>query len=110
MLTTRGGATLATSIRVDDSPSARVGADDVGGQLLAEIDLGFPVVGGMDLVFHDVELQLVQRPAHIVEPVLRLDDHLMKASGVRPCFRFFGERPKMPLAPPIAARPSDPAV
>src|SRR6185436_6482585 len=45
-----------------------------------------------------------------VELVLRLDHHFMEAGGVRPRFRFFGERPKMPLTPPIAPCAADPAV
>ena len=43
-------------------------------ELLAEVDLRFGVVGEVALVLHDLEAQVVERAAHVVELVLRLHD------------------------------------
>ena len=78
-------------------------------ELLAEIDLGFVIVG-MRLVLHDVEVQMIERAAHLVEPVLGLHQDLVEAVLDRPRFLLLGERAEMPLAAPVAPRAADPGV
>ena len=63
-----------------------------------------------DLVLDHVELELVERAAHVVEAVLRLDDDLVKPGGVRPRLRLLGQRAEVALTAPVAARAADPAV
>ena len=62
-------------------------AEDVRRQLLAQIHLRLAVVGRVHLVLDDVELEVVERAAHVVEAVLRLDHHFVEARRVRPRFR-----------------------
>ena len=64
----------------------------------------------VDLVLDDVELELVERAAHVVEAVLRLDDDFVEPAGVRPGLGLLGQRAEVPLAAPVAAGAANPAV
>ena len=62
----------------DHRPLAAVRVEEIGTQLLAEVDLRFAVVG-MRLVLHDVEPEMIERAPHLVKAVLRLDEDLVEA-------------------------------
>ena len=49
----------------------------------------------------DVELELRERAAHLVEAVLRLDDDLVEAVGERPGFLFLRQGAEVPLPAPV---------
>src|SRR5262245_44752603 len=78
-------------------------------QPLAEVDLRLKAVGRR-LEFDDVELQAVERAAHVVVPVLRLDDDLVIALRDRPDFLLFRQRAEVPLAAPVEPRGAEPVV
>ena len=65
-------------------------------KLLAEIDLRFAVVR-MRLVLDDVEMQMVERAAHLVEAILRLHQNLVEPVLDRPGFLLLGQRAEMAL-------------
>src|SRR5258706_6349088 len=98
------------ALDLDDHLRASVLPDDVGQELLAQVDLRLGVVGGVSLVFHHLEPQVIEGAAHLVEPVLRLHDDLVEALLDRPDFLLLGERAEVPLAAPVAARAADPGV
>src|SRR5688572_19098090 len=75
-------------------------ANELGVEPLAQIHLRLRVVDAIALVLHDFEPQVVERPAHLVELVFRLDDDLVEALFDRPEFLLFGQRPEMALTPP----------
>src|SRR5262245_16743706 len=89
---------------------AAVGLDHLRQQLLAQIDLRLGVVGGVALVLDDLEAEVVERPAHVVELVLGLDDDLVEAVRNRPQLLLLGERAEEALAAPVAARAADPGI
>ena len=78
-------------------------------ELLAEIDLRFLVVG-VRLVLHDVEVEMIERAAHFVEPVLGLHQDLVEPVLDRPRFLLLGERAEVSLAAPVAPGAADPGV
>src|SRR5262245_2686610 len=95
---------------LNDRLRAAVGAEHFGMQLFTEVDLRFRVVAGVPFVLDDLEPQVIQRPSHLVELVLRLDDDLVEALRDRPGFLLLGERAEMTLAPPVAAGAADPCI
>ena len=78
-------------------------------EFLAEVDLGFLVVG-VRLVLDDVEMEMIERAPHLVEAILRLHQNLVESILDRPRFLLLRERAEMTLAPPIAARAADPGI
>ena len=58
----------------------------------------------------DVEVQLRERAAHLVEAVLGLDEDLVEAVGQRPDFLLLGERAEVPLPAPVAAGAANPLI
>src|SRR6476646_4093612 len=64
----------------------------------------------MALELHDLEAQVVQRPSHLVELVLRLDDDFVEAVLVGPGFLLFAERAEEAFAAPVASRAANPGV
>src|SRR5207249_12333273 len=95
---------------LDHGFCAAVSGDRLGHQLLAQVDLRLRVVGGVALVLDDLEPQVIERAAHVVELVLRLDDDLVESLLDRPELLLLGERAKESLAAPVAARAADPGV
>src|SRR5579864_7781512 len=84
--------------------------DGLRQQLLAEIDLRLGIVEAVALVLHDLEVQMVERPPHLVKLVFRLDDDLVEPLLDRPVLLLLGQRAEEPLAAPIAPRSADPRV
>src|SRR6187551_1804449 len=76
---------------------------------LAHVDLRFERVDGR-LELDDVELQAVERAAHAVIAVLRLDDDLVVALRDRPDFLLLGERAEMALTAPVEPGRAKPVV
>src|SRR5262249_39323861 len=110
---TSGGAkTLNAGLRahLHDRFLAAMRADRLGQELLTEVDLRFGVVSRIALVLDHFEPQVIERAAHVVELVLRLDDDLVEAVGDGPRFLLLGERAEKTLAAPVAARAADPGV
>src|SRR6185436_9118251 len=91
-------------------PPAAMPVDDVLAQALAEEDLRLAAVNWMRHEADDVERQLRERAAHLVETVLGLDDDLVEAVIHRPHFLLFGEGAEVALAAPVLACPADPLV
>src|SRR5215204_3825837 len=58
----------------------------------------------------DVELQLRERAAHLVELVLGLGDDLVESVIDRPDFLLFGQRSEMTLPAPVRAGAADPLI
>src|ERR1041385_1825012 len=94
----------------DDGARAAVSVDRFRQQLLAQIDLRLGVVARVALVFHDLEPQVVERAAHLVELVLGLDDDLVEALRDGPVLLLLGQRAEESLAAPVAPRAADPRV
>lgn len=84
--------------------------DDMLTEALAEEHLRFTRFEGMRDEADHVEMQLRERTAHLVEPVLRLDDDLVEPVGERPDFLFFGQRPEVPLSAPVLAGAANPLI
>src|SRR5688500_16743454 len=78
-------------------------------ELLAEIHLRLVVVR-VGLVLHDVEVEVVERSAHLVKPVLRFHKDLIEPVLNRPRFLLLGERAKMSLPAPVAPGATDPRI
>src|SRR5918992_5182897 len=78
-------------------------------ELLAEIDLRFLVVG-VRLVLDDIEVEVVERSAHLVKSVLCLHKDLIEPVLNRPRFLLLGERAKVPLPTPVASGSTDPRI
>src|SRR5215468_1190706 len=95
---------------LNDRLLAAVRGNHLRQELLAQIDLRFGVVGGVALIFDDFEAQVVQRAAHVVELVLRLDDDLVESLLDSPELLLLGERAEESLAAPVAARATDPGI
>src|ERR1044071_4035296 len=93
---------------LDDRASAAMRVDGLGQQLLTEVDLRFGVIDGVALVLDHLEPQMVERAAHIVEPVLGLDDDLVEPVRHRPLFLLLGKRAEKSLAAPVAPRAANP--
>ena len=93
-------------------PSSRCGGvrEAPAGSFLLRYTFDSALSRGVPLVLHDLEAQVVERAAHLVEPVLGLDDNLVEALLDRPDFLLLGQRAEMPLAAPVAARAADPRV
>ena len=68
------------------------------------------IVGSMPFVFHNLEAEMVERAAHLVELVLGFDDDLVETLRDRPHFLLLGESAEMTLAAPVAACPANPGV
>ena len=85
-------------------------AQQLGGESLTQVNLRFGIVGGIALVFHHFEVEMIERPAHLIEPVLGLDDDLVEAVLDRPQLLLLGERAEEALAAPVAPRAADPGV
>src|SRR5882672_2906678 len=83
--------------------------EDVGVELLAEVNLRLAIVG-VWLVLHDVEVEMVERAAHLIKLVLGLHQNLVEAVGDSPRLLLLGEGAKMPLSSPVAPRSPDPRV
>src|SRR5436190_21012750 len=81
-----------------------------GSDLLAEINLGLAIIAKVSLKFDDIEIEVVQRRAHGIEPVLRFYDQLMVAVRMGPLFLLFRECPIPALASPFGPSTADPAV
>ena len=81
-----------------------------GSSFLLRVHLRLGVVACVPLVLDDLEAEVVQRAAHVVELVLGLDDDLVEPLLDRPRFLLLGERAEMPLAAPVAPRAADPGV
>ena len=84
--------------------------DHVLAKTLAEEHLG---LAGLERMLHepdDVEVQLCERAAHLVEAVLGLDDDFVEAVGERPDFLLLGEGAEVPLAAPVAAGAANPLI
>src|SRR3954462_5822136 len=96
--------------REHDGPRAGVRLEDVRRQALAEIDLRLAVVGRVDLVLDDVEFELFEGAAHVVETVLGLDDHFVEPRVVAPRLALLRGRPEVSLAAPVPGGAADPAV
>ena len=79
-------------------------------QQLAQIHLRLAVVDAVAFVLDDVELQLRQRAAHVVVPVLRLDDDFLEAARDGPRLGFLGQRAEVALPAPVAAGRADPGI
>ena len=97
-------------VRAHDRAAAAVAVDDVLAEPLAEEHLRLARVVRVLHEADDVEVQLRERAAHLVEPVLGLDDDLVEAVGERPDFLLFGERAEVPLAAPVAAGAANPLI
>src|SRR5262245_53428658 len=79
-------------------------------QLLAQVDLRLGIVGGLAFVFHDLEPQVIERAAHLVELVLGLHHDFVKTLFDGPEFLLFGERAEVALPAPVAPRAANPGV
>ena len=53
---------------------------------------------------------MIQCAAHDIEPVLGLDNHLVKSIVERPGLLLFGQDSKEPLTTPVATRATNPPV
>jgi hypothetical protein len=87
-----------------------VGLDGLREEFLAEVYLGFGVIRGVTLVFDDFESQVVQRAAHVVEPVFRLHDDFVEALLNRPVLLLLGKGAEEALAAPVAPCAANPCV
>src|SRR5690242_1206675 len=87
-----------------------MGVEDVLAEPLAEEDLRFAVVERILDEPDDVEMQLRERRAHVVEPVLRLHEDLVEPIGNRPRLLLFGQRPEVALAAPVLPRSAYPLI
>src|SRR6478672_273198 len=76
---------------------------------LAEVDLRLEAIGGR-LELDDVELQAVERTAHVVVAILGLDDDLVVALRDGPDFLLFGQRAEVTLSAPVEPRRAEPIV
>ena len=95
---------------LDDGARQLVALEDRGVELLAQIDLRLGSIGRMRLELHDLESQVVEGAAHLVELVLGLDDDFVEAVLVGPGFLFLAQGAEEPLAAPVAPRPANPGV
>src|SRR5258708_3143884 len=100
----------ALRVAAGDHPSAAVAVDDVLAEALAEEHLGLAIVRDVRDEPDDVEIELRERRAHLVELVLRLHEDLVEAVRQRPDFLLLGQRPEVPLPPPVASRAADPLI
>ena len=83
---------------------------DVGQQLLTQIDLRFRIVVGMALVFDHLEPEVVERSTHLIKAVLGFHHDFVEAVSERPRLLLLGQRAEMALSAPVAARSSNPRV
>jgi len=84
--------------------------DDVLAEALAEEHLRLARFEWMLDEADHVEVQLRERAAHLVEPVLGLDDDLVEAVGEGPDLLFFGQRPEVSLSAPVLAGAANPLI
>src|SRR5574339_1248794 len=84
--------------------------DDVLPEALAEKQLRLALIERMRHEANQIEMELRQRTAHLVEAVLRLDNDLVEPVGQRPDFLFLGKGAKVPLSAPVRARPANPVI
>jgi len=85
-------------------------AQNLSADLFAQKYFRFFVVVKMPLELDDIEVEMIERSAHTVKPVLRFDDELMVAVGMSPFFLLFSQRAVMSVAAPLFPRSADPAV
>src|SRR6187431_105601 len=84
--------------------------DDVLSQSLAEKQLRLARVERMLDEANEVKVQLRECAAHLIEPVLRLDDDFVEAVCQGPHFLFLGKGAKVSLTAPVRARASNPVI
>src|SRR5262245_7322503 len=102
---------MASSERdLHDGLGAAMTLYEIGQQFLAQIDLRFSIVDGVSFVFDYLEAEMVERPAHIVKAVLRLDDDLIKALLDGPDLLLLRQRAEVSLTAPVAPRAADPRI
>src|SRR6478672_11845099 len=95
---------------LNDSLSTPMGADSLRQEFLAEIDLRLRVVGTVALVPHDLEPQVVERTAHVVELVFRLDDDFVEPVLNRPELLLLRERAEEALSAPVTPGTANPCI
>src|SRR6266446_7208076 len=83
---------------------------NLSSNFLAQVDLRFAVISQMSLKLDDIKVQMIERGAHSIKPVLRLDNQFVVSVRVGPFFLLLGERAVAALAAPLFARAADPAV
>src|SRR5437763_16496124 len=106
----RGRRERLSVLDFDDRAGAAVRVNGLGQQLLAQIDLRLGVVRSLALVLHHLEPQMIERAAHLVEPVLGPDDDLGEALRPRPGLLLLGQRSNESLPAPVAAGAADPRI
>src|SRR6476661_6591924 len=90
-------------------PASAVRVEHARAEPLAQVDLRLQRIRRR-LELDDVELQTVERAAHAVVPVLRLDDDLAVPARDGPDFLLFRQRTELPLAAPVEPRRAEPVV
>src|SRR5439155_1238327 len=103
------GKTLGLS-RLDYRSCGSMLVQDLGRDLLAEINLGFAIVAQVSLKFDDIKVEMIERCPHRIKLILCLDDKFVISVRVCPFFLLLGQRPIATLPAPFLARPANPTV